>query len=86
MTQNEVNIHVYPNPSTGKLNVKVDHPTDVTLKMIDLLGNTLTVDVTDQLDGIYHIDLSAIADGIYFIQVQNGSFHSRQRVIISNKN
>ena len=67
-------INVYPNPTTGKFNVTVENAGEVVVKVGDILGNVLDVNVIDNLNGTYSVDLSVVADGVYFVQVKNGDY------------
>ncbi|PCJ65701.1 MAG: hypothetical protein COA58_09860, partial [Bacteroidetes bacterium] len=83
LTQNNDMINVYPNPTQGKFNVTVENAGDVVIKVGDILGNVLDVNVTDNLNGTYSVDMSAIADGVYFVQVKNGDFYATKRITVS---
>ena len=83
LTQNDDMINVYPNPTTGKFNVTVENAGEVVVKVGDILGNVLDVNVTDNLNGTYSVDLSVVADGIYFVQVKNGDYFATKRITVS---
>ena len=76
-------INVYPNPTTGKFNVTVENAGEVVVKVGDILGNVLDVNVTDNLNGTYSLDLSVVADGVYFVQVKNGEYFATKRITVS---
>ncbi len=77
-------INVYPNPTTGKFTVSVDNASEVVVvKVGDILGNVLDVEVRDNLNGEYSVDMSAVADGVYFVQVRNGDFYATKRITVS---
>ena len=76
-------INVYPNPTTGKFNVTVENAGEVVVKVGDILGNVLDVNVTDNLNGTYSVDLSVVADGVYFVQVKNGKYFATKRITVS---
>ncbi|MCH1472429.1 MAG: T9SS type A sorting domain-containing protein, partial [Bacteroidia bacterium] len=76
-------INVYPNPTTGKFNVTVENAGEVVVKVGDILGNVLDVNVTDNLNGTYSVDLSVVADGVYFVQVKNGDYFATKRITVS---
>ena len=76
-------INVYPNPTTGKFNVTVENAGEVVVKVGDILGNVLDVNVTDNLNGTYSVDLSVVADGVYFVQVKNGEYFATKRITVS---
>lgn len=83
LTQNDDMINVYPNPTTGKFNVTVENAGEVVVKVGDILGNVLDVNVTDSLNGTYSVDLSMVADGVYFVQVKNGEYFATKRITVS---
>jgi len=83
LTQNDDMINVYPNPTTGKFNVTVENAGEVVVKVGDILGNVLDVNVIDNLNGTYSVDLSVVADGVYFVQVKNGDYFATKRITVS---
>ncbi len=84
LTQDNTMINVYPNPSTGVFNLKVENATDdITIAVSDVLGNQLDVNIADQLNGNFIVDLSNVADGVYFVQVKNGDFYATKRITVS---
>ena len=76
-------INLYPNPTTGKFNITVENAGDVVVKVGDILGNVLDINVTDNLNGTFSIDLSVVADGVYFVQVKNGDYFATKRITVS---
>jgi hypothetical protein len=76
-------INVYPNPTTGKFNVTVENAGEVVVKVGDILGNVLDVNVTDNMNGTYSVDMSVVADGVYFVQVKNGDYFATKRITVS---
>ncbi len=83
LTQNDDMINIYPNPTTGKFNVTVENADDVVVKVGDILGNVLDVNVIDNMNGTYSVDMSVVADGVYFVQVINGDYFSTKRITVS---
>ena len=76
-------INLYPNPTTGKFNITVENAGDVVVKVGDILGNVLNIDVTDNMNGTFSIDLSVVADSVYFVQVKNGDYFATKRITVS---
>ncbi|MBL6729805.1 MAG: T9SS type A sorting domain-containing protein [Bacteroidia bacterium] len=76
-------INLYPNSTTGKFNITVENTGDVVVKVGDILGNVLDIDVTDNMNGTFSIDLSVVADGVYFVQVKNGDYFATKRITVS---
>jgi PKD repeat protein len=85
LTQDNSMLNVYPNPSAGVFTVEVsDAGEDVSIAVVDVLGNVLQVNVEDNLNGSYVIDMSGVSDGVYFVQVKNGDYYATKRVTISH--
>ena len=53
------------------------------LKVADILGNVIAIDVVDNMNGTYSVDMSAVADGVYFVQVKNGDYYATKRITVS---
>ena len=83
LVENDNLIEVYPNHTTGQFIVSVKNATDVVVKVGDILGNVLDVNVIDNLNGTYGVDMSAVADGVYFVQVKNGNSYTTKRITVS---
>jgi PKD repeat protein len=83
LTESDDMINVYPNPTTGKFTISVDNASEVVVKVGDILGNVLDIEVRDNLNGEYSVDMSAVADGVYFVQVRNGDFYATKRITVS---
>ena len=83
LTQDDDMINVYPNPTTGKFNITVENAGDVVVKVGDILGNILNIDVTDNMNGKFSVDLSVVADGVYFVQVKNSDYFATKRITVS---
>lgn len=76
-------INVYPNPTVGKFTVAINNPTEIVVKVGDILGNVLDARIVDNYNGTYSIDLLDIADGVYFVQVKNGDYFATKRIRVS---
>ncbi len=79
----ESELFVYPNPTSGKVNVlmnKADFSQVHNVKLIDPNGRTLEVAITENEQG-YSVDLSKLKLGMYIIQVQGDNFMHQSRVI-----
>jgi PKD repeat protein len=76
---------VYPNPSNGLFNVKIDLPSNelVNLSVYDLLGNKVEDVVNGDLQkGNYTIDMSQAASGVYFVRMIVHGKVFNQKVVI----
>lgn len=57
-------LNIYPNPTNGQINIKLDSPT--TIEVVDIKGNTV---FNKQFDaGIVNLDLQGIDNGVYFVR------------------
>jgi len=67
-------INIYPNPNKGMFNVEFSSLTtqDVTVRVINALGETLFIDVIKHHTGAHtmSIDISDAAKGVYFLQLE----------------
>ncbi|TPE40281.1 S8 family serine peptidase [Pontibacter mangrovi] len=78
---------VFPNPSgDGKFNYTVETtaPEDLTLTVVDMLGNLLHTASVRQINGQYKgmIDLSGRANGLYLVRLQHGAKVYTRKVMI----
>ena len=55
----------------------------MTIRVADILGNVIDIELTDNLDGTYVVDLTTVADGVYFVQVSNGDYFATKRITVS---
>jgi hypothetical protein len=78
-------LNVYPNPSAGKLTVRISNfSNSTTLEVFNLLGERMNANMAEVGTGAFSIDLSHVANGIYMVQVKDGNMVSTQRVTISH--
>lgn len=63
----ELSIHleVFPNPTSGWLNIRTDNPERFSLKIFNVHGQQLTTAVLEQ--GQLTMDLSSLPDGLYLL-------------------
>lgn len=66
-------LNYYPNPNNGRFNLKfkLDQPKEVTVKVMDILGNEVYKERIIDFNGSYdnQIDLSGKEKGIYILQI-----------------
>ena len=80
----EGEIDVYPNPNAGVFTVEVeDAGDDVSIVVVDLLGNAIPVTVVDNMDGTYVVDMTGVAAGVYLVQVKNGDSYATKRITVT---
>lgn len=78
---------VYPNPTSGKLNIvfRAKRQVNHTLIVIDLLGNRLMSENFSSKEGtnFLEMDLSALARGIYFLRFEGeGTGIEAKRIVV----
>ena len=76
---NEINVKVYPNPTTGIITVKGDLGKNFNVKVIDITGRLILEKNTNE--AYQQIDLNRFPDGIYFIRVSDGKAAGTRKVI-----
>lgn len=65
------NISIFPNPSEGKFNVKVDHPNEILLSILTITGQ-LVQSQTISSRSEFEMDLGDIEPGIYVAKFSTG--------------
>lgn len=82
------NVKVFPNPATDELNLtySINKESNVTIKIMDVLGNEITTLLTERLSAGEQINsfniASKLASGFYFIRVSVGSEIITKRISI----
>jgi len=79
-TSHSSDFNVYPNPSSGKINVG-GLKENCTVSVKNILGEEL-MHLT-KISGQAELDLSGFSDGFYFISIGNGSAFHMKKIIIS---
>lgn len=82
----ENSIQVYPNPSMGVVNVKLDAAISegARIVVLDILGNTVyNVNAESIINGETRMDLSNMAAGVYLVQVNTVSGSVAKRIVIN---
>lgn len=72
-------ISIFPNPSTGSVNIVFEGANEKTVEVLDLSGKVL---FTGKMTSKLSIDLSAYDSGIYFISISNESFSNVKRIVL----
>lgn len=78
-------LNVYPNPTTGQLNVDVQLATQdaIVITVYNALGQEVSqVQDAKVFGGNYKLDLSKLAKGIYHVQVVGGGETMTQKVVL----
>jgi len=83
--ENKGALNVYPNPTTGQLNVDVQlaRQDALVITVYNALGQEVSrVQEVNVLGGNYKLDLSKLAKGIYHVQVVGGGEAMLQKVVL----
>lgn len=82
--QQEPSLAVYPNPTTGLLNIDVKLPTaeDIEIVLFNALGQSISrVRDSGVVQGGYQMDMSSLPAGFYQVQVVSGAKTLSARVV-----
>jgi type IX secretion system substrate protein len=80
--------NVYPNPSSGKVNISIKNFSvpSITIEIIDVFGNVVwtsnNIGLTDG-NSLQQVDLSIFEEGIYIVRTSDGTAFYNQRLMIS---
>lgn len=78
-----VSFNIYPNPNNGKFNIdlKMAQPQNITVKVIDLLGQIIYSQLFyNASNGIYNIDMPSETNGIYFLEISTTTQNSVKKI------
>ena len=80
-TPNALNLMLYPNPSSGLVNMELDGATTATFQVFDVLGNVIASHVGS---GTWQFDATAsgLSNGTYFIRATSGGLVATKRLVI----
>jgi hypothetical protein len=74
-------VSVYPNPTTGIINVVSAEDADV--QIMDLSGSTIVLQTNVNANQKHEINLQSLANGIYMIRISNGNFVSMKKLVVN---
>ncbi|MBL0103755.1 MAG: T9SS type A sorting domain-containing protein [Bacteroidetes bacterium] len=74
-------VSVYPNPTTGIINVISGEDADV--QIMDLSGSTIVLQTNVNANQKHEINLQSLANGIYMIRISNGNFVSMKKLVVN---
>jgi len=81
-----VDLNVYPNPSKELVNVdfKLDNLTDVTVSVMNTVGQTVTSNNLGSVSGVQttQLDVSSLESGIYIVRVQTANGEQTKRISV----
>ena len=83
----EIIYNIYPNPSSGRFNLMISSAeamAKVTVKVIDMLGQTVSSQDIEDVQGIRNtdIDMSYAPTGVYHVIISNGTSTEVKRIVI----
>ncbi|GAL87146.1 hypothetical protein MYP_4376 [Sporocytophaga myxococcoides] len=85
-TEEKVEINVFPNPCSGKLNIFFEggYYNSVNIKLNDLAGIDIPLDnkILEANSVKKVLDLSCLAPGVYFLNIETGSGWASEKVVI----
>jgi len=73
------NLEVYPNPTNGVFNVKIENSENSVIEVVNALGKTILIQNVNS--NISNIDLTSQPKGVYFVKVVSGEVLEVKRVI-----
>ena len=76
--ENTANATIFPNPTSGKLNIKADAMKQI--RIIDVIGQVLTDKAIDTDD--ITIDMSQYGNGIYLVEVTTQNGKALKRIVV----
>ena len=74
-------IQVYPNPTSGFLNIDFLNKKINQIKVLDSMGRVVLEDRTERENSI-QLDLEMLPQGIYFLQGETEEYHFNKKIII----
>lgn len=77
-------INLYPSPTNGPLNIKIENGTGpVLVEVFDMLGNLVeNINLEKKGKGLYSLDLSSMNKGLYFVKIQTPNQFVTRRVTL----
>lgn len=79
-------VNVFPNPSSGELNIRIDlvHAGGTQVKLYDILGNCVQQASFDDINSDnLEMDLSALANGVYFVDIVKDGNKVTKKIVLS---
>jgi hypothetical protein len=73
--------NVYPNPSTGVLNISAVG--NASVEMFDVTGKEILLQTSVNANKIQQVDLSGFVNGVYILKVYNNDFISIKKIVLN---
>ena len=78
------NINIYPNPSSGWVNVDLNSVNGVvSIQVVDVAGRLVTTQPINSTQKSYAIDMGTTKAGVYFVQVITDGGLFNKKIIIT---
>ncbi len=82
--ENENMVKVYPSPSNGKINIKINQFVGkINLQVVDLNGRVVYSQIDNDFNAEKTIDLSDLESGIYIINIEGDQLNFNKKIIIN---
>lgn len=80
----QLGLQVQPNPSAGKVAIKLDHnpAAGAYIKIMNSIGNVVYTQKLMHTSRNFDLDLSGLAEGVYLLQYHDGKAILNQRIIL----
>ncbi len=82
-SQEPIEFIVFPNPTTGKINLNFNYPINNYNIRIESIMGSLLKSIENQTFMINEIELYGLKPGIYFITIQSGRRWGTERIILT---
>ena len=83
LAQNDAEVHIYPNPSTGLFNFIIRKAqSEVNVSVLNLQGQMIMNERFDPATSIGTLDLSGIAKGIYLVKFASSEFVHLEKIMV----
>ena len=83
----ENSISISPNPTNGitQVSVQLDKVSDVTIQVIDAVGNLLSNRLYQNMNGenIYPVDATHLASGVYYLRISTNDKFATKKIIVA---
>jgi len=74
-------VSIYPNPTSGILNVT--SISDATVQMFDVTGKEILLEASVNASKTQQINVSNLANGVYFVKIFNNDFVTMKKIVLS---
>ena len=83
----EIQYNVYPNPNNGRFHLMISTSellSKVTVKVMDMIGNTIHLDEYENMEGLYtyEINLQGVAPGVYNVVITDGQSTETRKITV----